>query len=299
MSKRFAYAAMAGRPTIRWPDGKKLAVWVVPNVEHYEFQPGDQNIRNPWPRAAAPDALNYPTKEYGNRVGLDRIFDTTDKLDIRCTVSMSLAVPAMFPDLFADMKRRQWDFMCHGLYNSQYLWGIDPETERQFIQDCKRQMDDVTGQSQHGWFSPACSHTLQTADIVAEAGFQYYCDLYHDDQPFPVINSSRDLISIPYSMDVNDVVVHLGGGEGDDFARIIVDQFHTLYRESEQSGRVMCIAFHPYLTGQVHRIKAFERALRYVLSHDDVWMATGQEIASWYTDHHLAEVNDWLKGAEK
>lgn len=299
MTQRFAYAAMAGRPIIRWPEGKKLAVWVVPNVEHYEFQPGDHNVRNPWPRTAAPDALNYPAKEYGNRVGLDRIFETTDKLDIRCTVSMSLAVPAMFPDLFAQMKQRQWDFMCHGLYNSQYLWDVPLESERRFIHDCKRQMDEVTGNLQHGWFSPACSHTLRTADIVAEAGFHYYCDLYHDDQPFPVMNTVGDLISIPYSMDVNDVVVHLAGGEGDDFERIIVDQFRTLYRESERTGLVMCIAFHPYLTGQLHRVRAFERALRYVLSHDDVWMATGQEIASWYIDHHLAEMKDWLKGAAR
>lgn len=299
MVQRFNYAAMEGRPPIRWPEGKKLAVWVVPNVEHYEFLPGHKSIRDPWPRSAAPDALNYPSKEYGNRIGLDRIFEVTDKLDIRCTVSMSLAVPTMFPALFAEMKQRRWDFMCHGLYNTHYLWGYPPEREREFIFECKRQMDETTGKLQHGWFSPACSHTFNTADIVAEARFQYYCDLYHDDQPFPVLNSHGRLVSIPYSMDVNDVVVHLGGGEGDDFARIVLDQFHTLHRESQANGLVMCIAFHPYVTGQLHRIRAFEQALRYVSSHDDVWMATGEEIASWYVEHHLPEVTEWLSGRVK
>lgn len=294
MTQRFQYASMQDRPVLSWPEGKKLAVWVVPNVEHYEFMPGFKSIRDPWPRSAHPDTLNYPFKEYGNRVGLDRIFEITDRLDIRCTVSLSLAVPTMFPDLFADMVKRRWDFMCHGLYNTHYLWGYPPEREREFIFECKRKMDEVTGKREHGWFSPACSHTIHTADIVAQAGYQYYADLYHDDQPFPVINDHSDLISIPYSMDVNDVVVHLGGGDGEDFARIMVDQFQTLHRESQHTGLVMCIAFHPYITGQLHRVRAFEQALRYISHHDDVWMATGQEIASWYTTKHLPTVKDWL-----
>jgi hypothetical protein len=86
----------------------------------------------------------------------------------------------------------------------------------------------------------------------------------------------------------------MNGGEGDDYAKVIIDQFDTLYRESHQNGLVMCIAFHPYVTGQAQRIRAFERALRYVLSHDDVWLATGIEIESWYRAHYLSTVQEWL-----
>ena len=294
MTKRFEYAPLQGRPKIGWPEGKRLAVWLVPNVEHYEIDPSYKGIRDPWPRSMSPDALNYPLKDYGNRVGIDRILDVTDRLGIRCTVSLSLALPTMFPDVFHEMKRREWDFMCHGLYNTHYLWNYPLDEERAFIERCRQGMVEVTGQTRHGWFSPACSHTLNTADLVDAAGFSYYCDLYHDDQPFPVITDSGSLISIPYSMDANDVVVHMNGGEGDDYAKVIIDQFDTLYRESHQNGLVMCIAFHPYVTGQAQRIRAFERALRYVLSHDDVWLATGIEIESWYRTHYLTTVQEWL-----
>lgn len=295
MLERFVYAPLDGRPIIRWPEGKRLAVWVVPNVEHYELRPSRIGIRNPWPRTAAPDALNYPLKEYGNRIGIDRFLDVTDRLGVRCTVSLSMALPVMFPDVFDEMKKRGWEFMCHGLYNSHYLWNYTKEDEKTFVDDCMHRMNEATGQAGHGWFSPACSHTLNTADIIADAGFRYYCDLYHDDQPFPVLTQSNSLITIPYSMDVNDVVVHINGGEGEDFAQVIIDQFQTLYRDSEKTGLVMCIACHPYLTGQPHRIEAFERALRHVLSHDDVWMATGREIEAWYREHYLQDVQAWLK----
>ena len=296
--ERFVYAPLEGRPRLRWPGGRRLAVWVVPNVEHYELHPSWQGIRNPWPRSAPPDALNYPLKEYGNRVGIDRFFDLTDRLGLRCTVSLSLAQPVMFPDIFRDMRARGWEFMCHGLYNTHYLWNYPEAEEARFIADCKLGMDEHTGQARHGWFSPACSHTGRTADLVAAAGFDYYCDLYHDDQPFPVLTEQGPLISIPYSMDVNDAVVHVNGGEGEDFAQVILDQFETLYRDSERSGLVMCIACHPYLSGQPQRIAAFERALRHVMAHDGVWMATGGEIAQWYRARHLDAVQAWLKDTD-
>ena len=298
MLERFAFAPIEGRPPIHWPERRRLAVWIVPNVEHYEFIPSAVGVRNPWPRCVPPDALNYPRKEYGNRVGLDRLFEVTDRLGIRCTASLSLAVPVMFPEQFAQMQRRGWDYLCHGLYNTHYLWNSGLEEERAFIADCQRRMIETTGAGIRGWFSPACSHTLNTADLVAEAGIDYYCDLYHDDQPFPVRTRGGSLISVPYSMDVNDVVLHVAGADGDAFADVIVDQFQTLYEESAQSARVMCIACHPYVTGQPHRIRAFERALRHVVEHDDVWMATGSEIAQWYRANCLEDMLEWLKGRE-
>jgi allantoinase len=294
MRERFAYASMAGRPAIRWPEGKRLALWIVPNIEHYEYQPAVIGIRDPWPRTPHPDALNYPLKEYGNRVGFDRLLEVTDRLGVTCTASLSLAVPVMFPDVFAEMMRRGWEFMCHGLYNTHYLWNCSLEEEQAFIDDCCRRALEATGKPIHGWFSPACSHTVNTPDLVAAAGIRYYCDVYHDDQPFPVRTATGSLISLPYSMDVNDVVLQVMGADGDAFADAIIDQFEVLYEESRRTGLVMCIACHPYVTGQPHRIRAFARALRHVIGHDDIWVATGSEIAQWYRTHHLPEVQAWL-----
>lgn len=294
MQPRFRHAPIVGRPPIRWPDGKRLAVWLAPNVEHYEFIPAAVGVRNPWPRTGAPDALDYPRKEYGNRVGLERLLAITDRLGIRCTVSLSMAVPAMFPDLFAEMRDRQWEFFCHGLFNTHYLWNYPPEAERAFIADCQRRMLEATGEPLRGWFSPACSHTSHTPDLVAEAGIDWYCDLYHDDQPFPVETRSGSLITIPYTMEVNDAVLHVSGADNEAFAHVMLDQFEMLHEESAESGRVMCIACHPYIISQPHRVASFERALAHIVGHDDVWVTTGSEIADWYRRNHLEEMQQWL-----
>ena len=57
---------------------------------------------------------------------------------------------------------------------------------------------------------------------------------------------------------------------------------------------VMCIALHPYIMGQPHRIRHLERALGHVVSHSGVWMATGEEIADWYIAHGLAPMEAQL-----
>jgi allantoinase len=66
---------------------------------------------------------------------------------------------------------------------------------------------------------------------------------------------------------------------------MICRQFDVLYREGAESGRVMAIAIHPYLTGVPHRIDAFDAALRYIGQHGRVWKTTGTEIAAHFRAH--------------
>ncbi len=136
---------------------------------------------------------------------------------------------------------------------------------------------------------------------MAEAGITYYCDWYHDDQPFPMrTRSGRPLVTVPYSMDLNDAILYRSQFEAEDFASMVCDAFDTLYREGEHQPRVLCLALHPYILGQPHRIGHLERTLAYICGHPDVWLATGEEIADWYIEHHLDAVKahlGWENGA--
>ena len=95
------------------------------------------------------------------------------------------------------------------------------------------------------------------------------------------------LLSVPYSVDLNDVILHRRGEEAEDFATQIRDHFDTVYAEGGEQGRVMCIALHPFWVGQPHRIRAFQRAMEYILSHSGVWVTTGEKIADWYNENQL------------
>jgi peptidoglycan/xylan/chitin deacetylase (PgdA/CDA1 family) len=292
------YSPILRRPPLRWPGGARVALWVCPNIEHYEFLPKFLRRRDPWPRSPHPDVLGYSIRDYGNRVGLWRLFDVTDALGLRCTVSLSMAVIEHYPAILDGMERRSWELMSHGIYNTRYHWDFSEAEERAAMEESRAIHRRLTGREQRGWFSPAITNTLETFERAAAAGFDYCCDLYHDDQPFPVRTRKGDLITVPYTVELNDVIVWRRGEEIDEFCRQIRDYFDTVYAEGGEQGRVMCIALHPFWIGQPHRIRAFQRAMEYILSHPGVWCATAAEIADHYRAAHAAAIEEHLAARE-
>ena len=292
------YSPIMHRPALRWPNGARVALWVVPNIEHYEYQPKFVRVRDPWPRSPHPDVLGYATRDYGNRVGLWRLFEATDALGIPCTVSLSMAVIQHFPAILEAMEKRRWELMSHGIYNTRYHWNFSDAEEMAAMLECRDIHRRLTGREQRGWFSPAITNTLETFERAAAAGYDYTCDLYHDDQPFPVRTRTGNLITVPYTVDLNDVIVWRRGEEIDQFARQIRDYFDTVYAEGAEQGRVMCIALHPFWVGQPHRIRGFQRVMEYILSHPGVWCATAGDIADHYRTSHAAAIDAHLAARE-
>lgn len=284
---RFIHAPLPFRPRLTWPGGARLAVWVCPNIEHYEFMPAGRGPRDAWPRTPHPDVLSYSLKEYGNRAAVWRMMEVMDAHGIRGSVSFSMSVGEMFPEVLEAMLARKWDVFSHGMYNTRYHWNLSEEEERAEIAASVAAWKRMTGQRLRGWFSPAASNTLATPDLVAEAGIDYICDFYHDDQPVPIRVRSGRLISLPYQMDLNDgPMIAAGSGEGEEYARCAIDMFDTLHAEGATQPRVMCLALHPYVTGRPHRVRYLDQVLAYMRRHEGVWFATGAEMADWYYAHH-------------
>ena len=279
---RVDYSPIIDRPVIKWPDNARVALWVAPNIEHYEYLPDYDGIRNPWPRTPYPDAQQYGYRDYGNRVGFWRMLEVMDRYGIKCGVSLNMAVLEHYPEIAEAMVKRDWDFMSHGTYNTRYVGTFSEEQEREFYRDCIETLKRHTGKTLKGMLGPAISGTESTPDLMAEAGLIYHTDWIHDDQPVPIKVASGKLISVPYSFELNDAPVFRTHYEGDYFEMMCKAQFDQLYKEGAESGRVMCIALHPYLFGQPHRIKYLDEILRYIMSHEGVWVATADEIADYY-----------------
>jgi hypothetical protein len=131
------------------------------------------------------------------------------------------------------------------------------------------------------------THTERTLDLIAEHDFWYTCDLFQDDQPQPVKTKTGRLISMPYSLEVNDVITYGALAMSPArYADILKRHFDQLLAEGAKSGTVMCIPLHAYLVSQSHRIRLFEEALRHITGHrDDVWFATAAEIAAFYREN--------------
>ena len=167
---RFDNSAIIDRPVLRWPNGARIAVWVAPNIEHYEFLPPRNELRRAMPRTPHPDVMTYSARDYGNRVGFWRMLDVLDKHDIRCTASLNVAVLEHFAEVRDAMVERDWDYMSHGIYNTTFLCGASEEEERRFYEDTIQTVLKHTGKRMQGMLGPALTNTERTPDLMAESG---------------------------------------------------------------------------------------------------------------------------------
>ena len=282
----YDYSPWPARPKLTWPDGAKVAFWVAPNIEFYELHPEPNATRAAWPRPE-PDVLSYSLRDYGNRAGTLRMMEVMDRHGVRGSVSLNVAVCDHHPELVEACVEREWEIFSHGIYNTRYCYGMDEADERRIIEDALETVERHTGQRIAGWLAPALTHTARTMDLLAEYGVLYTCDLFCDDQPQPVNVRDGRLISVPYSLEMNDIIVYNVNQQSPRrYAEMLKANFDQLYEDGAGSGTVMCIPLHPYAVGRPHRIEALDEALDYITGHDDVWVTTGREIAEYYFEHH-------------
>lgn len=279
---RFAYSPIVDRKPWTLPDGARVAVWVIPNVEHFQIDRPSTSITHAT-TSLVPDILNYSWRDYGNRVGVWRLMEILQKHDITATVALNADVCRFYPRIIEAGNALSWEWMGHGRNNSQLMTNMTVEEERAVIGDVVATITQGTGRKPRGWLGPALSETFNTLDLLAEAGIEYVGDWVNDEQPYRMQVKSGSMISLPYAIEINDIPVFLDARQtGDTFGQMIRDTFDVLYAEGERSARVMAIALHPFLIGHPHRSRHLDAALGYIKQHDRVWFATGSEIADWY-----------------
>jgi allantoinase len=279
----FPYVPITQRPKLTWPNGARVALWVIPNIEYFILDhgmPGDENQR-PDPNAKNPDVRRWSQREYGNRVGVWRIMDVLSKYDIRATVALNSLVCETHPQVVEAAMALNWEFMGHCQTNTRRLTEVPDD--RKEIRTTLDGIEKFTGKRPVGWLGAGLEETWDSLDYLIEAGVQYVADWVADDQPFLMNVDGKRIVSIPYSYDTNDIPIFVYKKyTADECEKLLKRQFDTLYREGAESGRVMAICLHPWVIGMPHRISALDAALDYICGHDGVWKATGSEIVQHY-----------------
>ncbi|XXY48816.1 polysaccharide deacetylase family protein [Sorangium sp. So ce269] len=283
---RFPYSAIVDRPPLRWPHGARVAVWVVPNIEHFLFDRPSSSI-TATTTGLVPDVLNYSWRDYGVRVGVWRLMDVMEKHGVKGTVALNSDVCLHYPRIIEAGNALGWEWMGHGTTNSTLINAQPEEEERQLVSSALDIIERSTGTRPRGWLSPGLSESIRTLDLLAEVGVEYVANWVNDEQPYPMRVESGSVLSLPYSLELNDFAAFIERGQtGEAFAQTICDQFDVLYEDGAGSGRVMAICLHPFLIGHPHRSKHLARALAHIASRREVWLTTGGEIADWYNRNH-------------
>ena len=280
--ERLPYSAMIDRDPLRLPDGVRLVVWPIVNVENWDIDGAMPRTVLPPPMGGSllPDVPNWAWQEYGMRVGFWRLLEALKSRDIRATLSINGSVCDVYPRLAGAAHAAGWEFMAHSqIQRPMHL----VEDQRAAIRESVESITRLTGKRPRGWLGPGLTETFDTPDHLAAEGFEYIADWVMDDQPQEIETTHGPLVTLPYSVELNDIpmmmVQHHSARELFDRS---MDQFTRLYAESEQSARIMGIAVHPYITGVPHRIGYFEQLLDALKQQPGVVFWTGEEILDWY-----------------
>jgi peptidoglycan/xylan/chitin deacetylase (PgdA/CDA1 family) len=280
--ERIDYSAIIDRKRLAPPDGARVIVWPIVNVEDWQierFMPR-QVLPPPTGVTTLPDIANWAWHEYGMRVGFWRLKAALDRLDIVPTLSINGQVCTSYPRIAEEAHKSGWEFMGHG-----YIQMPTHQVEDQpaMIKRTVETIEAFTGKKPVGWLGPGLTQTLDTVDHLHAAGIRYIGDWCLDDQPCRLRTATGDMVAMPYALELNDIpVVAVQHHSSDELLIRVKDTFDRLYQEGEEHVRVMGIAVHPFLSGVPHRIKYFEEALAYIARHEKVKFMTGAQILDWY-----------------
>jgi putative urate catabolism protein len=276
-------------PHPQWPGNARIAVEFVINYEEgaensiLHGDPSSESLLTEFGFVTAKvgrrDLPIESMYEYGSRVGFWRLHRLFAGRGIPVTVFGVAMALERNPDAVAAMVEANWDVASHG-----YRWvdhfGMAEETEREHIRKVIEIHERVVGARPVGHFLGRRSEN--TVRLVAEeGGFVYSQDSYADELPYWVVESGRPLLLIPYTADVNDhrFTTAPGFDWGGPFYEYARDAFDVLYAEGERTPRLMAIGLHSRLVGRPGRFRALERFVDHVISHDDVWLCRGIDIA--------------------
>ncbi len=281
--ERFEYSALPQRKPLKLPNGARIAVYIMVNIEEWDIEKpiAREYVTSPAGVATVPNIPNWSWHEYGMRVGIWRIMDALAKHKLRANATINARVCEGADEPVARaMLDAGWDFMGHG-YAQAALHTV--EDQREIIQKSFDILKNYTGKAPKGWLGPGLHETLDTLDYLAEVGFKYVCDWPMDEHPFDMQTSAGPITAMPYSFELSDLpmmVVH--AYESEEWLRRTKDQFDRLYEEGAVQPRVLSMGVHPYIMGVPHRIKYFEAAIDYILKKKDVWFTTADGIYDWF-----------------
>lgn len=275
----FDYGPITERPPVHWPGGARVAVYIGLNIEHFLVDRPSTSI---WPGTAelVPDALNYGWRDYGARVGVWRVIDIMDRHGFRASALLNSMAAEHCPQIVKAGLARDWAWLAHGRTNSILHSDLSLDEERRVLNDIMDTITAATGRRPHGWMGPGLTETFNTPALLAELGLSYVLDWTNDDQPYRL--NVPGMLSLPYSVELNDLNLFGKGTTGPEFVRIVKDQYEQLHADSEHSGRVMALALHPFAIGQPFRAKYLDQALEFLAAQPGAWLTTSDEIAQHY-----------------
>ncbi|HQU48415.1 MAG TPA: allantoinase PuuE [Casimicrobiaceae bacterium] len=290
-------------PHPRWPQGARIAVQFVLNVEEggeNSVLHGDEASETFLSEIVGAQAFRArhlsmeSLYEYGSRAGVWRVLRLFRERGIPLTVFGVGMALARNPQVVDACLRDGHEIACHGWRWISYQ-SVPEQVEREHLERAVEAIVRLTGRAPEGWYTGRDSPNTRRL-VVEHGGFVYDADSYADDLPYwTEVDCARGRVPhlvVPYTLDTNDMrfATPQGFNSGDQFHAYLRDAFDTLYAEGDPAGldqpKMLSVGLHARIVGRPARLAALARFVDHARAHDGVWFARRIDIARhWIAAH--------------
>lgn len=277
------WSILQSRAPVHWPADARVALWISIPLEFFPLDQPAQPFKVPGGMVTPyPDLRHFTTRDYGNRVGIQRLWKVLDKYGLKASVAMNSRVAQRYPYLVDRINARGDEIIAHGVdMGCVHYGGMASATEARLVAESVSVLRAASGQPVTGWWSPGKSESWETLKHLVDHDIDYVCDWANDDMPYALRDGvGREITAMPHTIEMSDRTLIIDKKHNEDeWLEQIQDQYTVLDNEVDRyGGRIVSIVLTPYIMGLHYRIKYLDRALAWLTAQPGVWSATGAEI---------------------
>lgn len=276
-------------PHGRWPGGKRMAFVIT--VDFFDTL----GILTQEPRMAGREK-SLSVWQYGATRGIDRLLGVLGEFKVRASWFVPGLVAREHRALVQHIHAAGHEIgnASHGCENFDTLTLSQQHESLTLAQSA---LADVTGQVPIGFRSPFGNWAPGFEQHLRAAGIRWSSSWRGDDLPyFHATQSAKaePLIELPLHYELEDEPyftfnlyppVPVGQPRIASY-REVLRNWQQDFDGFRRFGLCMPMRLHPEIIGTAGRIDLLREFLASVMAHDDVWLATGAEVAAWWATQH-------------
>jgi peptidoglycan/xylan/chitin deacetylase (PgdA/CDA1 family) len=240
--------------------------------------------------------LRYFTEgAYGPWRALPRLLALLQRYALRATFFVPTWVVEHWPERCAAILEQGHELAYHGHRHEVFI-DCSREQQLEIMQRSRSVFQQRLGVTPQGFRTPSGDWSAETADLLYEFGVRYSSSMRGDDRPYfhPYRGTGTGLVEIPGRWDLDDYSA-LAYFEEPDFptGQDRISPFSTVTRNwchefegFHRDGLCWTTILHPKVSAKPGRLGILEALFQTIRQHDDVWIATGTEIADWWVKQY-------------
>jgi peptidoglycan/xylan/chitin deacetylase (PgdA/CDA1 family) len=267
-----------------WPGGARCAVMLSFDVDGPTAWATDPSEFWSAPR-------RFGMGAYGPFRGVPRILGLLEETAVPATFFVPGWVAETWPDRMREIVAAGHEVGHHGYLHELYF--EQPiERQRELIERSQAAFERTAGHAAVGFRTPSGDFHMDSPRLLREMGFSYTSSMRGDDRPYrwAIDGEETDLIEIPAQWELDDFP-QFGyhdtppSPRGQDriaSSELTYDNWRREFDGYHRYGLCYVLMMHPQVMGKPLRVDMLRRLIEHIRTHDDVWFATGAQIAEWW-----------------